>query len=463
MQTKILDICRGPAVTRYEIQPAAGVKISKITNLSDDLALNLAATGVRIEAPIPGKAAVGIEVPNKKRNTVRMRDLIQSNAFQTSKSKLTVALGRDIAGQPVVADLAKMPHLLIAGTTGSGKSVCINSLILSMLYKATPEEVRFLMIDPKAVELTEYNGMPHMLVPVVTDPHKASGALGWAVSEMMKRYKIFSEYNVRNLKGYNSLAEAQGFQDENGQPMPSMPQIVIIIDELADLMMAAPKEVEDSICRLAQLARAAGMHLVVATQRPSVDVVTGLIKANIPSRIALTVSNAVDSRTILDAGGAEKLLGNGDMLFAPVGINKPVRVQGCYVTDGEISSVVEFVKKSKSLDYDEEVLEEIERNAASESSGGDSGDGESGSADPMLDEAIKVVVEAGQASTSLLQRRLRLGYARAGRLIDDMEQLGVVGPHEGSKPRQVLMTYAQWMEKNMQRPDAVPEPDQDEE
>ena len=332
-----------------------------------------------------------------------------------------------------------------------------------MLYKATPEEVRFLMIDPKAVELTEYNGMPHMLVPVVTDPHKASGALGWAVSEMMKRYKIFSEYNVRNLKGYNSLAEAQGFQDENGQPMPSMPQIVIIIDELADLMMAAPKEVEDSICRLAQLARAAGMHLVVATQRPSVDVVTGLIKANIPSRIALTVSNAVDSRTILDAGGAEKLLGNGDMLFAPVGINKPVRVQGCYVTDGEISSVVEFVKKSKSLDYDEEVLEEIERNAASESSGGDSGDGESGSADPMLDEAIKVVVEAGQASTSLLQRRLRLGYARAGRLIDDMEQLGVVGPHEGSKPRQVLMTYAQWMEKNMQRPDAAPEPDQDEE
>ena len=463
VQTKILDICRGPAVTRYEIQPAAGVKISKITNLSDDLALNLAATGVRIEAPIPGKAAVGIEVPNKKRNTVRMRDLIQSNAFQTSKSKLTVALGRDIAGQPVVADLAKMPHLLIAGTTGSGKSVCINSLILSMLYKATPEEVRFLMIDPKAVELTEYNGMPHMLVPVVTDPHKASGALGWAVSEMMKRYKIFSEYNVRNLKGYNSLAEAQGFQDENGQPMPSMPQIVIIIDELADLMMAAPKEVEDSICRLAQLARAAGMHLVVATQRPSVDVVTGLIKANIPSRIALTVSNAVDSRTILDAGGAEKLLGNGDMLFAPVGINKPVRVQGCYVTDGEISSVVEFVKKNKSLDYDEAVLEEIESNDAGESSGGDSGDGESGSADPMLDEAIKVVVEAGQASTSLLQRRLRLGYARAGRLIDDMEQLGVVGPHEGSKPRQVLMTYAQWMEKNMQRPDAVPEPDQDEE
>ncbi|MGI6255194.1 MAG: DNA translocase FtsK 4TM domain-containing protein [Acutalibacter sp.] len=450
VQTKILDICRGPAVTRYEIQPAAGVKISKITNLSDDLALNLAATGVRIEAPIPGKAAVGIEVPNKSRSTVRMRELVESNSFQSSKSKLSVALGRDIAGQPVIADLAKMPHLLIAGTTGSGKSVCINSLIISMLYKATPDEVRFLMIDPKAVELTEYNGMPHMLVPVVTDPRKASGALGWAVSEMMKRYKIFSECNVRNLKGYNALAESQNYQDENGQPMPAMPQIVIIIDELADLMMAAPKEVEDSICRLAQLARAAGMHLVVATQRPSVDVVTGLIKANIPSRIALTVSNAVDSRTILDAGGAEKLLGNGDMLFAPVGATKPLRVQGCFVTDEEISSIVEFVKKTKTMDYDKKVIEEIERNAASESKGDDSGDNEGGG-DPMIDEAIKCVVEAGQASTSLLQRRLRLGYARAGRLIDEMEQLGVVGPHEGSKPRQVLMTYAQWMERNMQK------------
>ncbi len=453
VQTKILDICRGPSVTRYEIQPAAGVKISRITNLSDDLALNLAATGVRIEAPIPGKAAVGIEVPNKSRNTVRMRELVESNSFQSSKSKLSVALGRDIAGQPVVADLSKMPHLLIAGTTGSGKSVCINSLIVSMLYKASPDEVRFLMIDPKAVELTEYNGMPHMLVPVVTDPRKASGALGWAVSEMMKRYKIFSECNVRNLKGYNSLAESQNFQDENGQPMPAMPQIVIIIDELADLMMAAPKEVEDSICRLAQLARAAGMHLVVATQRPSVDVVTGLIKANIPSRIALTVSNAVDSRTILDAGGAEKLLGNGDMLFAPVGSNKPVRVQGCYVSDDEISSIVEFVKKTKAIDYDEDVMQEIERNAASEGSKNDSQDNESGSTDPMMDEAIRCVVEAGQASTSLLQRRLRLGYARAGRLIDEMEQLGVVGPHEGSKPRQVLMTYSQWLEMNMQKSD----------
>ncbi len=456
VQTKILDICRGPSVTRYEIQPAAGVKISKITNLSDDLALNLAATGVRIEAPIPGKAAVGIEVPNKTRNTVRMRELVESTEFQTSKSKLSAVLGRDIAGQPVVADLAKMPHLLIAGTTGSGKSVCINSLIISMLYKASPEEVRFLMIDPKAVELTEYNGMPHMLVPVVTDAKKAAGALNWAVSEMMKRYNLFAEFNVRNLKGYNSLAENQNYQDENGQPMPPMPQIVIVIDELADLMMAAPKEVEDSICRLAQLARAAGMHLVVATQRPSVDVVTGLIKANIPSRIALTVSNGVDSRTILDSVGAEKLLGNGDMLFAPVGANKPLRVQGCYVSDEEIFSIVEFVKKSKSLEYDEDVIQEIERNAVSDGDKNDAADNDGdGSTDPMLDEAVKVVVEAGQASTSLLQRRLRLGYARAGRLIDDMEQLGIVGPHEGSKPRQVLMTYPQWLERNMQKTDTA--------
>ena len=453
VSTKIMDICRGPSVTRYEIQPAPGVKISKITNLSDDLALNLAATGVRIEAPIPGKAAVGIEVPNRSRSTVRMRDLIQSNAFQTSKGKLSVALGRDIAGQPVVADLARMPHILIAGTTGSGKSVCINSLIISMLYKATPDEVRFLMIDPKAVELTEYNGLPHMLVPVVTDPHKASGALGWAVNEMTKRYNLFAGSGVRNLAGYNNLAEAQNYEDENGQPMPAMPQIVIIIDELADLMMAAPKEVEDSICRLAQLARAAGMHLVVATQRPSVDVVTGLIKANIPSRIALTVSTAVDSRTIIDTVGADKLLGNGDMLFAPVGSNKPIRVQGCYVSDDEISSIVQFVKKTKSMDYDEGIIEEIERNAASadKDKGEDLGGG--GETDPMMDEAIKVVVEAGQASTSLLQRRLRLGYARAGRLIDEMEQLGIVGPHEGSKPRQVLMTYTQWLERNMQKPD----------
>jgi len=453
VQTKILDICRGPAVTRYELQPAAGVKISKITSLSDDLAMNLAATGVRIEAPIPGKAAVGIEVPNKAKTVVRMRELIESNSFITAKSKLTVALGRDIAGQVTVADLGKMPHMLIAGTTGSGKSVCINSLIISTLYKATPDEVRFLMIDPKVVELGIYNGIPHLLVPVVTDPRKAAGALNWAVTEMLNRYKLFAENNVRDLEGYNSLAASMGYQDENGQPMLKMPQIVIIIDELSDLMMAAPNEVEDAICRLAQMARAAGMHLVVATQRPSVDVVTGLIKANIPSRIAFAVSSAVDSRTILDGGGAEKLLGQGDMLFSPVGASKPVRIQGCYVSDSEIESIVEFVKKSRAIDYDESVINEIEKNAAAEPSKASDKGGSDESQDSMMEEAIKCVVEAGQASTSLLQRRLRLGYARAGRLVDEMEQMGIVGPHEGSKPRQVLMTYGQWLEKNMQKSD----------
>lgn len=455
VQTKILDICRGPAVTRYELQPAAGVKISKITNLADDLAMNLAATGVRIEAPIPGKAAVGIEVPNKTKSIVRMRELIESNSFMTSKSHLTVALGRDIAGQVTVADLSKMPHVLIAGTTGSGKSVCINSLIISLLYKSGPDDVRFLMIDPKVVELGIYNGIPHLLVPVVTDPRKAAGALNWAVTEMLKRYKIFAENNVRDLKGYNALAEANGYHDENGQPMHKMPQIVIIIDELSDLMMAAPNEVEDAICRLAQMARAAGMHLVVATQRPSVDVVTGLIKANIPSRIAFAVSSAIDSRTILDSGGAEKLLGQGDMLFSPVGAQKPLRIQGCFVSDGEIESIVDFVRNSKAVIYDETVAQEIERSAAADngkSAGSDSGE-EGDNGDPMMNEAIKCVVEAGQASTSLLQRRLRLGYARAGRLIDEMEQMGIVGPHEGSKPRQVLITYAQWLEMNMQKGD----------
>ena len=454
VQTKILDICRGPAVTRYELQPAAGVKISKITNLADDLAMNLAATGVRIEAPIPGKAAVGIEVPNKVKTIVRMRELVESNSFVTSKSHLTVALGRDIAGQVTVADLSKMPHILIAGTTGSGKSVCINSLIVSLLYKSGPDDVRFLMIDPKVVELGIYNGIPHLLVPVVTDPRKAAGALNWAVTEMLKRYKIFAENNVRDLKGYNALAQANNYQDENGQPMHKMPQIVIIIDELSDLMMAAPNEVEDAICRLAQMARAAGMHLVVATQRPSVDVVTGLIKANIPSRIAFAVSSAIDSRTILDSGGAEKLLGQGDMLFSPVGAQKPLRIQGCFVSDSEIESVVDFVKNSRSVIYDDSIAQEIERSAVEGSKSSDSGSNDDeGSGDPMMNEAIKCVVEAGQASTSLLQRRLRLGYARAGRLIDEMEQMGIVGPHEGSKPRQVLITYAQWLEMNMQKQD----------
>ena len=457
VQTKILDISRGPAVTRYELQPAAGVKISKITNLADDIAMNLAASGVRIEAPIPGKAAVGIEVPNKRVSVVRMRELIESNTFVTSKSRLTVVLGRDIAGEIATADLAKMPHLLIAGSTGSGKSVCINSLIVSLLYKSTPDEVRFLMIDPKVVELGIYNGIPQLLVPVVTDPRKAAGALSWAVTEMLKRYKIFAENNVRDLAAYNRLASSCGYQDEQGQPMQHMPQIVIIIDELADLMMAAPNEVEDSICRLAQMARAAGMHLVIATQRPSVDVITGIIKANIPSRIAFAVSSQVDSRTILDMGGAEKLLGRGDMLFAPVGSPKPIRIQGCFVSDSEIESIVNFVKKSQEPGYDAGIAEEIEKNAVAEkgSAGNDTADSDQ---DPMMQEAIKCVVEAGQASTSLLQRRLRLGYARAGRLIDEMEQMGIVGPHEGSKPRQVLITYQQWLEMNMRVSDEQSNP-----
>ncbi len=453
VQTKIVDISRGPAVTRYELQPAAGVKISKITNLADDIAMNLAASGVRIEAPIPGKAAVGIEVPNKKVSVVRMRELVESNSFTAAKSRLTVVLGRDIAGGIATADLGKMPHLLIAGSTGSGKSVCINSFIISLLYKSTPDEVRFLMIDPKVVELGIYNGIPQLLVPVVTDPRKAAGALGWAVTEMLKRYKIFAENNVRDLSSYNMLAASSGYKDANDQPMQHMPQIVIIIDELADLMMAAPNEVEDSICRLAQMARAAGMHLLIATQRPSVDVITGIIKANIPSRIAFAVSSQVDSRTILDMGGAEKLLGRGDMLFAPVGSPKPVRIQGCFVGDSEIESVVNFVKKTQETGYDQNIVEEIEKNAVAEKDSGDSG--MSDDTDPMMPEAVKCVVEAGQASTSLLQRRLRLGYARAGRLVDEMEQMGIVGPHEGSKPRQVLITYQQWLEMSMRRNDAA--------
>lgn len=447
VRATMLEACRGPAVTRYELQPAAGVKISKITNLSDDIALNLAATGVRIEAPIPGKAAVGIEVPNRKVSTVRMRELIESSAFRRAESPLTTVLGRDIAGDLVMADLAQMPHLLIAGSTGSGKSVCINSLIVSLLYKSTPQEVRFLMIDPKVVELGIYNGIPHLIVPVVTDPRKAAGALGWAVTEMLRRYQQFAANNVRDLNSYNRLAQERNYIDEQGMRMEHMPQIVIIIDELADLMMAAPNEVEDSICRLAQMARAAGMHLVIATQRPSVDVITGIIKANIPSRIAFAVSSQVDSRTILDMGGAEKLLGRGDMLFSPIGNNKPTRVQGCFIDDREIEAVVEFIRQAASAEYDEGVMEEIERGGTQEQSG----DSDSPEGDPMIPEAVRCVVEAGQASTSLLQRRLRLGYARAGRLVDEMEQMGVVGPHEGSKPRQVLITWQQYLEMAQNR------------
>lgn len=445
VDTKIINISRGPAVTRYELQPCVGVKISKITNLADDIALNLATAGVRIEAPIPNKPAVGIEVPNKNTSVVGVREIIDSDVFKNSKSKLTVALGKDIAGAVTVTDITKMPHGLIAGATGSGKSVCINSIIVSLLYKSTPEEVKLLLIDPKVVELGVYNGIPHLLVPVVTDPRKAAGALGWAVLEMERRYKQFAENDVRNIDGFNALAEHR-------EDLQKMPHIVIIIDELADLMMTAPGDVEDAICRIAQKARAAGMHMIVATQRPSVDVVTGLIKANIPTRVAFSVSSQVDSRTILDIGGAEKLMGRGDMLFYPVGATKPLRIQGCFVSDNEVEKVVEFIKNSGKSDYSEDVSQEIERLAsqdknAKNSKGEDIDNGDD--ADPMLSQAIDVVVEAGQASTSLLQRRLKLGYARAARIIDQMEARGVVDGYQGSKPRNVLITKDQLNEMKM--------------
>ena len=404
--------------------------------------MGLAKAGVRIEAPIPNKPAVGIEVPNKVNSIVKIREIIDSQAFSSSKSKLSVALGKDISGEQKVADISKMPHGLIAGATGSGKSVCINSIIMSILYKATPDEVKLLLIDPKVVELGIYNGIPHLIVPVVTDPRKAAGALGWAVTEMEKRYKLFAENDVRNLVGFNELAEKR-------DDLMKMPQIVIIIDELADLMMTAPGEVEDSICRLAQKARAAGMHLIVATQRPSVNVVTGLIKANIPTRIAFAVSSQVDSRTIIDIGGAEKLMGKGDMLFFPTGAIKPERIQGCFVSDSEVEKVVQYLKSDHTNEYDEDVMNEIERQAAKEKAAksGMPEDTVEDDADPMLDDAIACIVELGQASTSLLQRKLRLGYARAARLIDMMEERGVVGPYEGSKPRQVLITKEQLLEK----------------
>lgn len=444
VSTRLVGVSRGPSVTRYEIQPAAGVKISKITNLADDIALNLAASGVRIEAPIPNKAAVGIEVPNKSRQSVTLREVIDHPTYKNAKSKLTVALGKDITGEFVYSDLVKMPHLLIAGTTGSGKSVCLNSMIVSILYNATPDEVKLLMIDPKQVEFTIYNGIPHLLVPVVSDPRKASGALAWAVTEMLTRYKTFSENSVRDISGYNSICESQGKK--------KMPQIVIFIDELSDLMMAAPNEVEDSICRLAQMARAAGMHLVIATQRPSVDVITGIIKANIPSRISLSVSSQVDSRTIIDSVGAEKLLGNGDMLYYPVGIPKPIRVQGCYLSDKEVENVVTYIKNQEQTSYDDGVMKEIDRNAAQTGSKkkdtSSSEDGEKGPTDEMLPKAIEVVIEAQSASTTLLQRKLKLGYARAARIIDDLESSGIIGPYEGAKPRKVLVSKQQWYEMN---------------
>jgi len=429
VDAKVLQINKGPTVTRYELSPSQGVKVSKIVNLADDIALNLAASGIRIEAPIPGKAAVGIEVPNKKARSVFLRTVLESEEFTKFPSKLAFALGQDIAGNAVVTDIGKMPHLLIAGATGSGKSVCINTLITSIIYKAKPDEVKLLLVDPKVVELSVYNGIPHLLIPVVTDPKKAAGALNWAVREMLARYNDFADNSVRDIKGFNKMKEEKGETD-------LMPQIVIIIDELADLMMAAPGEVEDSICRLAQMARAAGIHLIIATQRPSVDVITGVIKANIPSRLAFAVSSGIDSRTILDSVGAEKLLGKGDMLFYPVGMSKPVRIQGAFVTDKEVESIVSFLKKHKNADYNTEVMNEI--SSSVKASDGDT------EHDENYEKAIELVLGKEKASVSMLQRQFRIGYNRAARIMDELEAAGIVGPEDGSKPRKVLMSQAEY-------------------
>lgn len=447
---RITGIFRGPSVTRYEIQPAAGIKVSKITGLADDIALSLAAQGVRIEAPIPGKPAIGIEVPNSHKDTVSLREILESDSFRSSRSKLAFAVGRDIAGNAVVGDIARLPHMIIAGATGSGKSVCTNSIIMSILYHATPEEVKLILIDPKIVEFTVYEGIPHLLIPVVTDPKKAAGALNWAVQEMQRRYNLFAENSVRDLGDYNAAAA------QPGSGLEPMPQIVVIIDELADLMMTTSKEVEDSICRLAQKARAAGMHLIIATQRPTTDIITGLIKANIPSRIALSVMSQVDSRTILDTGGAEKLLGHGDMLYLPNGKIKPVRVQGCFTSTKEIEKVVDFIKSQTQSEYSDEIMEQVEQSipvtkAEAKELQKAAGEPEPGSDEDVLERAIEVVVEAGQASTSSLQRRLKLGYARAARMMDELEQMGVIGPYEGAKPRKVLMTKEQLAERKMRR------------
>ena len=442
VSAKVENVSVGPAITRYELKPAEGVRVSKIAKLSDDIALNLAAESIRIEAPIPGKQAVGIEIPNVEKEIVHFRDVVESKEFKDAESKLSMGLGKNIAGEIVIANIGKMPHVLIAGSTGSGKSVCINTLIASILYKAKPSEVRLLMVDPKVVELSVYNGIPHLLIPVVTDPKKAAGALAWAVQEMENRYASFAEKGVRDLKGYNEALAKDG---EEGK----LPQIVIIIDELADLMMVAAKEVEDSICRLAQKARAAGMHLVIATQRPSVDVITGIIKANIPSRIAFAVSSQIDSRTILDMAGAEKLLGKGDMLFYPIGASKPVRVQGAFVSDGEVEKIVDFIKSSTGeTTYNDDIIEQIEN--ANKSDREIDEDKEDDDCDEYLMDAIDTVVEIGQASTSFIQRRFKVGYARAGRIIDQMEARGIISEYEGSKPRKVLITKEQWQEQKMQ-------------
>ena len=442
VSAKVENVSVGPTITRYELKPAEGVRVSKIANLADDIALSLAAETIRIEAPIPGKQAVGIEIPNKEKEVVHLRDIIDSNEFKNAKSKLSFALGKNAAGEAIVTDIAKMPHVLIAGSTGSGKSVCINTLITSIIYKAKPSEVKLVMVDPKVVELSVYNGIPHLLIPVVTDPKKAAGALAWAVQEMVNRYHLFAEKNVRDIAGYNEALEKEGAEGK-------LPQIVIIIDELADLMMVAKNDVEDAICRLAQMARAAGMHLVIATQRPSVDVITGIIKANIASRISFAVTSQVDSRTILDSAGAEKLLGKGDMLFFPTGVLKPIRIQGAFVSDSEVEKIVNFLKENGGPTYSEDVLEKIERANSTDKELDEQDDDET---DPFLMEAIDTVVDLGQASASFIQRRFKVGYARAGRIIDQMEARGIISGYEGSKPRQVLVSKEQWQELKMAKP-----------
>ena len=445
VKATVTNVSCGPSVTRFELQPEMGVKVSKIVSLADDIKLNLAASDIRIEAPIPGKAAVGIEVPNKENTAVMLRDLLESSEFKTHPSKIAFAAGRDIAGKVVVADIAKMPHVLIAGATGSGKSVCINTLIMSILYKASPEEVKLIMIDPKVVELKVYNGIPHLLIPVVTDPKKAAGALNWAVAEMTRRYQLFADYNVRDLKGYNAKVESvQDIETQEEKPQ-KLPQIVIIVDELADLMMVAPGEVEDAICRLAQLARACGIHLVVATQRPSVNVITGLIKANMPSRIAFSVSSGVDSRTIIDMNGAEKLLGKGDMLFYPAGYPKPARVQGSFVSDQEVQAVVDYlVSNGDGAQYNEDITNHI--NSAQTSSGGGFADGGADDRDEYFVYAGQFVIESDKGSIGMLQRKFKIGFNRAARIMDQLAEAGVVGPEEGTKPRKVLMSMEQFEE-----------------
>ena len=443
VSAKVENVTVGPAITRYELKPAEGVRVSKIANLADDIALNLAAETIRIEAPIPGKQAVGIEVPNKEKEMVGLREVIESDEFKNNNSKLSVALGKDVAGSAIIADIAKMPHVLIAGSTGSGKSVCINTIVTSIIYNSKPSEVKLIMVDPKVVELSVYNGIPHLLIPVVTDPKKAAGALAWAVQEMDDRYNKFAEKGVRDLKGYNKLIEKEGNQGK-------LPQIVIIVDELADLMMVAAKDVEEAICRLAQKARAAGMHLVIATQRPSVDVITGLIKANVPSRIAFAVSSQIDSRTILDQVGAEKLLGKGDMLFFPSGASKPTRVQGAFVSDDEVEQIVEFVKSNGTAVYREDILDTIENGSKEEQRKNLEAEQQADDdTDPFLSDAIDTVVETGQASTSFIQRKFKVGYARAGRIIDQMEERGVISGYQGSKPREVLWTLEKLAEMKM--------------